>query len=228
MSLIDFNQEAKDHGCLHIVVTPLGDASSALFQTVLKELLLLPPVQLAEPKGTVLFLKFINSLELPGWALDGPKWNDFTAHKQILGVLGISQCLDVDDLDNVMAGFKTYCAKFKGALCDTRCIVYGSSNELGQQLDPRKGYRLILLKPDLETYTSGDISVDEVQEMVTDFAFAIYITLKSRITQLENTLATSLGRSEALKILKSPVEVRDTGHADDDTVIDQRLGSKAK
>ena len=220
MSLVDFNQEVNDHGCLHIAVIALGDASAALFQAVMNELSLLPPIQLVEPKGTVLFLRFLDSLELPSWALGGPKWNEFSAHKQILGVLGISQCLDIDDLDNVKAGFKSYCAKFKSSLCDSRCIVYGSRTEIGQHLDPRKGYRLVDLNSEQELYTSGDINVDAVQEIVTDFALAIYITVKSRIAQLEKNVLTSLGRSESLKLLKSPFELKEFSRSDED---DSRL-----
>ena len=218
MSLIDFNQEAKDQGCLHIAVIALGDASAALFQAVMKELSLLPPIQLVEPKGTVLFLRFLNSVELPSWALVGPKWNEFSAHKQILGVLGISQCLDVDDLDNVMAGFKSYCAKFKSSLCDSRCIVYGSRTEMRQHLDPRKGYRLVDLNSEQESYTSGDINVDDIQEIVTDFALAIYITLKSRIVQLEKNISSALGRSESVKLLKSPFESKEFSRPDEDAI----------
>ncbi len=204
MSLIDFSQEARNQGFLHIAVKDLGEESHSFFNAVLQALTKLPPIQLTEPKGTVLFLRFLNYNELPSWAIKGPKWNEFNPHKQIMGVLGVCKCYDLDDLDNVIAGFKTS-NLFESSLC--RCIIYGSKSELeGGNIDTTKGHCLI----DAEL-SSDDIKLDCLTEVVTDFALTIYSTLKSRITHLKDSLRTS-----TVAVVHSPFESKEYSRPEDD------------
>lgn len=213
MSLIDFTQDAQDQGCMHIVVAALSDkeARTPFDKDVLDCLCKLPPIQLAEPKGTVLFLRFLDAQNLPKWASDGPKWDEFSAHKQVLGVLVVCQCLDTDDLDNAKAGFGKACAKFKSTFCDTnKCIIYGPKKHLEQYVDPRKGYCLIDCNLDQEQCT---VCREDLEEIVTDFALSIYVTLKSKIGQIEKGMTNRL---EQLKALKSPCEQREPGSHEDD------------
>ena len=218
MSSVDFKQEAKHHGFIHIAVKDLGEEPGSFFGNVLKALAELPPIQLVEPKGTVLFLRFLNSLELPPWALGGLKWSDFCAHKQILGVLGVSKCYDLDDLDNVLAGFKLYTANFKSSLCQSRCFIYGSKTELeGGNIDPKKGHRLI----DCNTVnrTTDGIKSDVLTKEINDFARSIYDTLINEISDLEKCL--EIGGSP-VKFLRSPFESKDASRSEDDQGSDTR------
>lgn len=217
MSLVDFTQDATDHGCLHIAVMPLGEASGVLYAALVDVLRALPPVQLQEPKGTVLFLRFLSTL--PKWASDSTRWEELTAYKQILGVLAISQCQDLADLESVKEGFKICSDKFRRTLCDSRCIVYGPKRALEEHTDARKGFSLIDCEVDQESFTKKDLesTVEDVSEIVYEFARSIHAILSSRIREYEKQIggAQSQGRVE-LKRLRTPFDAKPEGVVDHD------------
>ena len=210
MSVIDFSQDARDHGRLHVAVFPLGDTSGPLYAAVTEALQAMSPIILAEPKGTVIFLRFLSPL--PKWSRDGTHWEDFTAYKQILGVLTIAQCHDADDLLNIHSGFKAKCEQFKRTLCDSRCVVYGPKEQLQNSADSRKGFSLIDLGAEHDTFTSEDLSVEALEEIVSDFALSIYVTLKSRIGEFVKSYGGGGGRTDQVKLLKTPFEFKDPDH----------------
>ena len=208
MSTIDFSQDARDHGCLHVAVFPIGDTSGPLYAAVTEALHAMAPIVLAEPKGTVIFLRFLSPL--PKWSRDGTHWESFTAYKQVLGVLTIAQCPDADDIPNIESGFRKTCERFKRTVCASRCVVYGPKERLQSSADGRKGFKLIDL--DIEhddTFCSEDVRVETLEEIVSDFALSIYITLKSRIGEFAKSYGGGGGRTDQVKLLRTPFEFKD-------------------
>ena len=88
MSLVDFTQEAADHGCLNIAVMAVGEAIEPLYAAVMDQLSSLPPIPLQDPSlatsTVVVFPRFLPVQTLPRWATDSPRWKEFAAHKQVI------------------------------------------------------------------------------------------------------------------------------------------------
>ena len=210
MSIIDFSQDARDHGCLHVAVFPLGETSGSLYGVVVDALQAMPPIVLAEPKGTVVFLRFLSSL--PKWSTDSTHWEDFTAYKQIVGVLTIAQCHDMDDLSKVQSGFKAQCDRFKRILCDSRCVIYGPKEKLQNYADSRKGFNFIDLDDEHENFSKENITVQALEDIVSDFALSMYVILKSRIGEFVKSYGGGGGRTDQVKLLKTPFEFKDPDH----------------
>ena len=218
MSLIDFSQDIQDHGCFHIMVTPLGNASGALYASVLNELQKFPPIQPSEPKGTVVFLKFLSYNALPKWAEDSKsKWKEFLAHKQILGVLGITQCQDIDDFYNIKAGFRESRERFKGTLCDYKCFVFVPEKEGFKEHIGTGGKEFCLIScnidPEASTIKDVRVPVGKVEEGVTDLAESIYRVLNARKGEFIERYGGA--RSEQVKLLKTPSDCSDTSRGQD-------------
>ena len=206
-SLIDFKQEAHYQGCLHIAVTALGELSSSFYEAVYQCLCNLPPIQLS---GTVLFLRFIKAPEeLPTWATGakGHKWDEFEAHKQIVGLLGVSQCSCADELTNAKASLRAAAAEYKPNLLESRCLAYGPKKRLEVCKDLGAGLCLMNSSVERDVYKVEDINVVDLEEVVRAFAQDIYNRLNGKIGMLEMNLTE---RSEVL-ILKSPFESRGVG-----------------
>ncbi len=205
MSLIDFNESARSQGSLHIAVKDLGADSRPFFNAFLQALKTLPPIQLKEPKGSLLFLRFTSYENLPAWATEGLNWSEFNPHKQILGVIGIGRCHDLDDLDNTVSGFKIYNKEIKNSsVCGARCIIYGSKRELeGGLIDSDNQYCVLDTEP-----TSEDIQRNIITGIVTELALTIHSTLKARISQLEDLVGRN-SSSPPLPVLHSPFESKE-------------------
>ena len=214
MSLIDFKQEAQYQGCLHIAVTSFDELNSSLYGAVYDRLCSLPPVQLS---GTVLFLRFIEARELPQWATgrQGPKWDEFSAHKQIVGLLGITQCSDVDDLTNAKASLRATAAEHKPNLLEARCLVYGPKKQLETDKDLGAGLCLVNCPAERDEYKAEDVSTSELEEAVKVFVQDIYNRLNGKISMIEKMLNLT-GRSEVIT-LKSPFESREVGMLEEDS-----------
>ena len=94
MSLVDFTQEACNHGSFNIAVMAVGEASGQLYAAVTDQLSSLPPIPLKD-EGTpstatvVVFPRFLPILNrpLPRWATDGQRWEEFAPHKQVCPAL---------------------------------------------------------------------------------------------------------------------------------------------
>lgn len=213
MSLIDFKQEAQFQGCLHIAVAALDDVNSSLYVAVCDRLCSLPPVQLS---GTVLFLRFIKASEMPSWSGKGPRWEEFAAHKQIVGLLGIAQCSDIDDVTNAKACFKATYTAYKSNLCEAKCIVYGPKKKLEKCIDSGASMYVINNPVEQDVYVAGDVCGPELEEMVRGFAQDICSKLNVRINHLERML-NQTGRSESLPLLKSPFESREVLAQEEET-----------
>ena len=214
-SFIDFKQEAQYQGCLHIVVAPLDELNSSFYSAVYERLCNLPPVQLS---GTVLFLRFVKAPEeLPAWATAarGPKWDEFEAHKQIVGLLGVTQCSDVDELTNAKASLRAAVAEYKPNLLEFRCLAYGPKKQLEACRELGAGLCLMNSPVERDVYKVDDIGVVELEEVVRGFAQDIYNRLNGKIGMIEKMLSFT-GRSEVL-MLKSPFESREVGLQEEDS-----------
>ena len=219
-SLIDFKQEAQYQGCLHIAVTALDEFNSSFYTAVYERICKLTPIQLS---GTVLFLRFVKAPEeLPAWAT-GPKWDEFEAHKQIVGLLGVAQCSDVDELTNAKASLRAATAGYKPNLLEARGLVYGPKKQLEACRDLGAGLCVMNCPVERDVYKVEDISVVELEEVVRAFAQDIYNRLNGKIGMIEKTLSVT-GRTEVL-MLKSPFESREVGLQEEDS-NDTRWGQK--
>ena len=223
-SLIDFKQEAQYQGCLHIAVTALDELNSSFYASVYDRLCNLPPVQLS---GTVLFLRFIKAPEeLPAWATGarGPKWDEFQAHKQIVGLLVVTRCSDADELTNAKASHRAAAAEYKPNLLESRCLAYGPKKQLEAcSKDLGAGLCLMNCPVERDVYKVEDVGVVELEEVVRGIAQDIYNRLNGKIGMIEKTLSLT-GRSEVL-MLKSPFESREVGLQEEDS-SDTRWRSK--
>ena len=225
MSLIDFNQEARDQGCLHIALKPVGgtvNGNKSLVSAVGEVLRAMPPVQIPEPKGTVLFLRFIDGEKLPNWASNKgatSRWEQFSAHKSVLGLLCIAQCHDADDLDNIRAGYKSACSAHQRGLCGSKCIVYGSKKNLEACMDPKDGFVYIDSVVDELDVLPEDTKPHLVEKLATELAQSIFSTLRSRMeTRLKIVMESSRG-VDPLPLLKAPVEAGTRDTAEDDRYV---------
>lgn len=198
MSLADFSQDAHDHAHLFVYVTALGETSGALYGAVMEALRDFPPIHPRGSKDSLIFIRFLN--HLPRWAKDGQHWLDFQAYKQVLGVLAITQCHDLDDLEAVANYFRGVCKHFKQSLCDSRCVVYGSKAVLGKGIDSRQGFTLVNFN-NQQGFTKADVNVSTLELVITDLADSIFITLQSRIANHKKKL-----EGARLDPLRSPLE----------------------
>lgn len=215
MSLIDFKQEAHHQGCLHIAVTALDELNTSLYSAVFERLCSLPPVQLS---GTVLFLRFIRAEEeLPPWSGKGPRWDEFSAHKQIVGLLGVAHCTDVDDLTNARAAMRAAVEKHKPGLRESRMVVYGPKKGLESCMEQGAGVCVLNCPVDQEAYVAGDVCASELEEIVKGLTQDICTKLNARISQLEK-LVSQTGRAEMPPLLKSPFESREVLTQEEDAI----------
>ncbi len=213
MSMIDFKQEARDQGCLHIALKPVGGTdtgSRALVSAVGEVLGDMPPVQMAEPKGTVLFLRFIDGDQPPCWAAGGggggkARWEQFSAHKSVLGVLCVAQCHDADELDNIRAGYKAACSLHQPGLCGSKCLVYGPKKNLEACMDPKDGLVYIDSTVDELDVLPEDTKPQVVERVATELAQSIFSTLKAR---MEKLVGDSSRGVDQLPHLRAPMEAR--------------------
>lgn len=213
-SLLDFRQEAQYHGCLHIAVTAIDKVDSSLYVAVYERLCSLPPVQLG---GTVLFLRFVRAGELPPWAKKGHKWDEFSAHKRIVGLLGIAQCSDLDELTNAKASMREATAAYKSNLCEARCLAYGPKMNLESCTEVGSGLCLMNAPEEQDAYVVDDVCGSELEEVVKALAQDICSKLTAKINQLEKIL-NQPGRSDSLPQLKSPFETREGGMQEEEAV----------
>lgn len=213
-SLLDVRQEAQHHGCLHIAVTAIDNVDSSLYMAVNERLCSLPPVQLG---GTVLFLRFVGAGELPPWARKGHKWDEFSAHKQIVGLLGIARCSDLNDLTNAKASVRLATAAYKPNLCEARCLAYGPKKYLESCTEAGGSLCLMNAPEEQDGYVADDVCGSELEEAVKALAQDICTKLNARINQLEKIL-NQPGRSDSLPQLKSPFDTREGGTQEEEAI----------
>lgn len=215
MSTVDFSQEARHQGCMHIALNAIGETSNTLFATIEELLQGMPPLQLSEPKGTVLFLRFLNGTELPCWAGSGArKWDQFSAHKSVLGLLCVAQCYDADELDNIRSGFKERIKSHKPGLCASKCIIYGSKKNLESYIDPKEDLILIDCAADSADVAAEDVQASVVEEIVSELSISIFTSLRSRIASNQK-LIDDPSRTDPLPHFQAPVETKEASEESD-------------
>jgi len=212
---MDFSQDARDQGCLHIALKGLGEGSGALAGTVGKVLRNMAPVQLQEPKGTVLFLRFIDEDKLPSWAstiADGAsapgrsRWEQFSAHKDVLGLLCVAQCLDAEDLKWVRGAYKDSCEARGVGLCASRCIVYGHKKSWSSAAEVKDGLVYVEATLDELDIISEDVKPPVIERVANDLAQSIFRALKSKADELFR-IVSDTSRADVLRHLKAPMEL---------------------
>ena len=198
MSLADFCQDAQDHARLFVYVTALGETSGSLYGAVVEALHDFPPIR--RGPTSYVFLRFLN--QLPRWARGGQPWQDFQPYKQVLGVLAIAQCRDVEDLDMIEPAFRQVCARFSGTLRDSRCVVYGSKACLGKMMESLSHFSLVEFDYQRAFSAQPAVKKPELERIVRELANSIYGALQTRIGDLTKELES--GR--VLRPLRSPLD----------------------
>jgi len=200
MSIIDFSQDASDNASLYIAVLPLGEVTAALYSSVLDTLNLLSAYRSPDGKNNYLHFKFLSAV--PKWGQGGVEWSQFTAYKQIVGVLAVSQCFDEEDALLIEAEFKKLTAKYKQTLCDSKCVVFGDKKRIEEQLDFRRGFCAV--NADLSSISSTvGIGTKDITTVLKDFFLAIYGVLMSRLKDMLKVLGST---NKEIPVLVSPFE----------------------
>ena len=213
--MIDFKQEARDQGCLHIAVKTVGERRLPFVQGILNLLYNMPPVQLAELKGCVLFLRFLDESNLPCWvscAKKGSSWEQLSAHKAVHGLLGVGHCQSPVDVVNAIQSYRDNCKLFQSQLCASKCILYVSKKGLHLcAADSNKDGVIMLedLADDMTKTGPQDLNGSMVEMVVKELVRFILHNLKSRMDSLQKILVEP-NRSDSSTIkVRVPMEVTD-------------------
>lgn len=222
MSTLDFKQEARDQGCLHIGVNPVRERSLPLLKRFLKLLRNMLPVQLAELKGNVLFLRFLDGQTLACWgagAKKGSMWDQLSVHKAVHGFLGVGQCRSAVDVTNALQCYRDSCRSHQPRLYGSRCILYGPKElELCVAKSSKDG--VVLVECSTEDMTDAgpqDLQGNVVERVVEELARSILYNLKARMDSFQRILDEPNRSDTAIKF-RAPVEPKD--HWDDE--VEQR------
>lgn len=211
--MIDYKQEARDQGCLHIAVKPVGEISRPLVQNVMKLLQNMPPVQLAELKGSVLFLRFLDGENLPCWATGaskGPKWDQFSAHKTVHGFLGLGLCQNAVDVASTLQSYRENYKLLQPQLCAHRCILYGPEKELEHCISETTKDGVMLIQCSIADAGPQDVQGPMVETVVEELVRSILYSLKARMEPFQKVLEEP-NRIDPLSIirLRAPMETMD-------------------
>ena len=209
--MVDFKQEARDQACLHIALKALGP-SKVFCCAVAKFLHSLPPIQLTEAKGTVIFLRFLDGDDLPCWAgsSGGVRWDEFSAHKSVLGLLCIAVCHHADDFADIKAGYKEICKTHSRWPCASKCIVYGSMKNLESCIKSVDGFVHINYTADEKNTILDDIQPQKVEAIINELVYSILRSLKSKMDMCMRLI----GGTDSLPHLKAPMETKETSEED--------------
>ena len=201
---VDFSLTSADHSRLPVVVVPLGELSAPLFSSMLDALASCPSFQVTDAKGPCLVsFKFFTSTSLPRWAQSCEDWSEFTAHKQVLGIIAVSQCMDKEEFDEVATQFRTKCAATPG-MCDARCLVFGPELSLSHLVDIRKGF--VLVDVPQEQVANAEV-VDErmVHRVLSDYAVTMHAQLCVRLKECERKFGLAERKGTSERQLTSPL-----------------------
>ena len=200
--MVDFNQTIQDHGSIHVAVHPLGEMHTPLFTSVCEVIQKCPSFQITESKNAFVTFKFLSSVSNWGTAV----YSDFMAHRQIMGVVALCQCVDEDDLEVVSSEFQSLCEERYHGICDSRCIIFGPSRKLHNKVDISQGFVLIDT-PECQMDLTDSIDSKRIYRIISDLAMTIHNALSSRIRELGKDFG--ILDSETMKtsrLLKAPFE----------------------
>ena len=205
-SIVDFSLTSADHSRLPVMVVPLGELNAPLFSSMLEALESCPTFQVTDARGPCFVsFKFLTSTALPRWARGRADWSEFTAHKQVLGVVAVCQCMDEEEFQDMAERFKTTCAA-KPGMCDSRCLIFGPEQALCHLVDIRKGFVLV----DVAQEQVADMAVvDErmVHRVLSDYAVTMHAQLCARLRDFGRSFGLTERRAVPERQLSSPLEV---------------------
>ena len=213
MSKADFEQEARDQGCLHIAVKPLGGRSLPLVEGVIKLLRSMPSVQLAELKGSVQFLRFLDGEKLPSWAKvkKGPRWDQVSACKCVHGLLGVGLCRDKDNVTNALRSYEENCILHQPHLYASKCILYGSKKELELCVPESSKAGVIFMEYEADRPNSGpqEVQDNSLEMVVEELVRSIFNNVMARMDSLQK-MVDEPNRTDAASIrLRTQMEHKD-------------------
>ena len=205
-SSVDFSLTSADHSRLPVMVVPLGELNAPLFSSMLEALDSCPAFQVSDVKGPCFVsFKFFTSTALPRWAHSRVDWSEFAAHKKVLGVIAVCQCMDEEEFEDVSARFRTTCAATPG-ICDSRCLVFGPEQALSHLVDIRKGF--VLVDVPQEAVTKMD-AVEErmVHRVLSDYALTMHTQLCAQLKEFSCSFGLTDKKIVSERQLSSPLEV---------------------
>ena len=201
-NIIDLNLTVFDYGCIHVAVTPLGELNAPLFSSIFHVLNSCAPFQLTDPKQ---FLNFKFLSNHPRWATGRVDWSAVQVHKQILGVLGVCQCLDEREFHEVARVFNSKCRAYP-KMQDCRCIVFGPTAQLGHLVDIRKGFVLVDLSEE-QLIKHQVVDSKMLLKILADFAYSMHGKLVSMIKEFSRDITEMDMKVKPDHILLSPFEI---------------------
>lgn len=204
-SVVDYSLTSADHSRLPVVVVPLGELNAPLFSSMMDALGSCPTFQVADAKGPCFVsFKFLTSTTLPRWAQSRVDWSEFAAHKQILGVIAVCQCMDEEEFQDMAARFKTACHANAG-VCDSRCLVFGPELALCHLVDIRKGFVLVDVASEQVADTEA-VDVWMVHRVLSDYAVTMHTQLCARLREFGRSFGLIERKVVSERQLYSPLE----------------------
>ena len=212
MSLGDFSQYADDHARLFVYVTALGETSGALYGAIVDSLQDYPPVRLrGNLSNSFVFVRLAN--RLPRWARDGQRWQQFQPYKRVAGLLAITQCHDAEDLQTAAEGFTSVTKRFRGTLSASRCVVFGSEDDLDGAELPDNFTLVEFDNARSFTKPEAQLNMSALNNIIAGLAVSVVDSVMQSIKSLRERLETG-GKMD---ILMSPLDGREGGETDDET-----------
>ena len=204
-SVVDYSLTSADHSRLPVMVVPLGELNAPLFTSMMEALGSCPAFQVADVKGpSFVSFKFLTNTTLPRWAQARGDWSEFTAHKQILGVIAVCQCMDEEEFQDMAARFKTACNANAG-VCDSRCLVFGPEQALCHLVDIRKGFVLVDVASE-QVADTETVDVWMVHRVLSDYAVTMHAQLCARLREFGRSFGLIEKKVVSERQLYSPLE----------------------
>lgn len=201
-SAVDFDAQLEDHQCLLVLVQPLSEPSTTLWERVVEHIKRVRFTRLSDqPEGSRhVWLRYSTS-----YPADGSLWGDFQAHRRVLGVLTVGEC-DQDGGVEPLCRLHEKLLQQHPTAIDSRCLLFGApgleEDDPGEQaataapMNSKLRSTQCLLYPELE---GNKLELD-----IGEFAASLAWVLESR--RLERLFDRHSPSASVLPLLKAPFE----------------------
>lgn len=198
MSIADYTQTPEDHQAFLVTVKPVGAVKVRVFARTIDRITSVTYVRLPDNKRGI-WLRYKRLVHL-----ENNEWGDFQVHRRVAGLICLGKAASEIELATVYANFDTMKETFRSTLFDSRCFVFGMSEETVQE--SASGVR-----PDAVYYKSME-DCDQLEDDVKEFAAALFWVLESKRLDKTNT-----NRNDKLPLLMAPFERKDIVGIDTET-----------
>nr|XP_054752929.1 trafficking protein particle complex subunit 9-like isoform X1 [Lytechinus pictus] len=198
MSIADYTQTPEDHQAFLVTVKPVGAVKVQAFSRIINRITSVSYVRVPDNKRGI-WLRYKRLVHL-----ENNEWGDFQVHRRVAGLICLGKASSEIELATVYANFDTMKETFRSTLFDSRCFVFGMSEETVQE--SASGVR-----PDAVYYKSME-DCDQLEDDVKEFASALFWVLESKRLDKTNT-----SRNDKLPLLMAPFERKDIVGIDTET-----------